>query len=103
METDLADKEWKMKPPRELDGADVVLWAWSAPAPFFEMPYADGSATIPIHGLAVCRHARSGEIYRFSCNATWEVENDSCWPSVEEARRGASGQYDVEAVQWRPW
>ena len=24
-------------------------------------------------------------------------------PSVEEARRGASGQYDVEAVQWRPW
>jgi hypothetical protein len=71
-----------MKPPRELDGAEVMLWAWSEPAPLFEMPCSDGSATIPIHGLAVCRYAQTGSIYRFSCNAMWEVENgerqDSC-------------------------
>jgi hypothetical protein len=91
-----------MKPPRELDGAEVMLWAWSEPAPFFGMPCSDGSPTIPIHGLAVCRHAQTGSIYRFSCKATWEVENDSTWPSIEAAVHGASGQYDIEAVSWQP-
>ena len=89
-----------MKPPLQLDGADVVLWAWSSPEPFFAMPVVPGSDSVPIHGLAICRYAESGAVYRFSGNANWEVENDSPWASVDEALRGNSGQYDA-TVEWR--
>ena len=91
-----------MKPPRQLDGADVVHWAWSHPEPFFIMPFSTGSSPgIPIHGLAVCRYEKSGEIYRFSCGVDWEVENDSPWDTVEQAMRAPSGQYDAGAVDWQ--
>ena len=89
-----------MKPPAQIDGADVLLWAWSEPAPFFEMPYSDGSGSIPIHGLAICRYWTSGAVYRFSCNSSWETENDSPWDTVEAAASGESAQYDVRSVQW---
>ena len=87
-----------MKPPHEIDGAEVVLWAWSAPEPFFRMPC--GEASIPIHGLAICRYADSGSVYRFSCNSDWETRNDSPHPSVESATKGESGQYDIASVEW---
>jgi hypothetical protein len=89
-----------MKPPREVDGAEVVLWAWSAPVPFFTMPSIDGEAAIPIHGLAICRYAQGGSVYRFSCNSAWETENDSPFSSVEDATKGPSDQYDIEGIEW---
>jgi hypothetical protein len=92
----------QMRPPSQIDGADVVLWAWSAPTPFFEMPCSDGGPAVAIHGLAICRYAKSGAIYRFSCNRDWEAENDSPWDTVEAAASGASGQYDVRSVRWHP-
>jgi hypothetical protein len=88
-----------MQPPREIDGAEVVLWAWSEPGPFFVMPSTDG-ASVPVHGLAICR-TKSGSVYRFSCNSAWESENDSPYSSVEDATRGESAQYDVDSVQWQ--
>jgi hypothetical protein len=89
-----------MKPPREIDGAEVVLWAWSEPRPFFAMPCTDGDASIPIHGLAICRYAERGSVYRFSCNSAWETQNDSAYWTVEDATKGESAQYDVESVEW---
>ena len=90
-----------MRPPPQIDGADVVLWAWSEPAPFFVMPYSDGSPGIPIHGLAICRYPKTGTIYKFSYNSEWETQNDSAWDTVESATSGESGQYDVRSVQWQ--
>jgi len=92
-----------MRPPPQIDGADVVLWAWSGPAPFFEMPSSDGGSSVPIHGLAVCRYPEGGAVYRFSCSRTWETENDSPYKSVEDAAGGESAQYDVRSVQWQCW
>jgi len=92
-----------MKPPREIDGADVVLWAWSEPEPFFRMPITDGSGDVPIHGLAIARYAKSGAVYRFSCDAQWETENDSSHGTVDDAKRAGSLQYDVSAVRWQRW
>jgi len=81
----------------------VVLWAWSATAPFFVMPFSDRAGGIPIHGLALCRAPRGTSVYRFSCTEAWEVANDSEWPSVEQARQAPSSQYDVSAVAWQAW
>jgi len=89
-----------MKPPRVIDGAEVVLWAWSEPVPFFMMPCTDGSASVPIHGLAICRYAHSGSVYRLSCNLAWETENDIPFTSVEDATQGPSGQYEIANVEW---
>jgi hypothetical protein len=90
-----------VKPPSQIDGADVMLWAWSEPGPFFEMPTSDGGPTVPIHGLAICQYVESGAVYRFSCNSVWETENDSPHDSVEGAANAESAQYDVRSVQWQ--
>jgi hypothetical protein len=66
----------------------------------FMMPCTDGVASVAIHGLAICRYADSGSVYRFSCNSAWETENDSPHPSVESATKGESAQYDIASVEW---
>lgn len=91
-----------MQPPRQLDGADVVLWSWAAPEPFFEMPVTGGHPSIPIHGLAIARYA-DGEVYLFTCDAGWEVMNDSPQASVEGARTASLHRVDTAAVDWIPW
>lgn len=89
-----------MNPPETLDGATVLFWAWSSPSPFFVMRCSDGPGEIAIHGLAICRYAGAGGVYRFSCDAQWEVENDSPWPSVEDAMHGQVNGLDVATVRW---
>ncbi len=88
-------------PPEEIDGAEVLWWAWSDPDPFFVMPTGSDSADINIHGLAICRYASTGQIYRFSCSATWETQNDSPASSVASAKLLRSAQYDTQAVEWQ--
>jgi len=63
-------------PPGVLDGAVVLYWAESGVRPFFKMP--DDDSFISIHGLAICQYL-SGAIYRFSCDQSWEVQNDSAY------------------------
>ncbi len=90
-----------LQPPQSLDGADVVQWAWSGNQPFFGLP--SGMGELPIHGIAICRYIDSGKIYRFCCNANWEVVHDSSYPSVEEALAAASRQFDVHDIRWHEW
>ena len=95
------------RPPFQLDGAHVLHWAWSSPAPFFVMgvtsaPGEPAHEGIPIHGLAICRYADSrGQVYVFSCDAQWEVQNDAPYESVAAARARRSLQYDTSKVIWR--
>jgi hypothetical protein len=98
MVKDVSWREAPVLPPKTLDGAAVLYWAWSESTPFFVMP--DGAEGIPIHGLAVCCYAKSGVAYRFSCNRDWEVENDSPYNSAEQAMRAPSAQFDANAVRW---
>ncbi len=86
-------------PPEIIDGAKVLFWAWSGEAPFFVMPNSDGSSGINIHGLAICQYS-TGEIYRFSCDENWAVQNDNDWDCVEDAMAAPSTQYDVTQVLW---
>lgn len=86
------------QPPKKLDGADVVKWAWSGNEPFFTME--DAENVVEIYGLAICKYDDSDTFYRFVCNESWEVENDSSWNSITEACKAKSLQYDIDEISW---
>lgn len=82
-----------MKPPKSIDDADVLWWAWSGIEPY------GLHGDEPVHGFAVGRYA-SGEIYRFSCNRLWETVNDMVHTTESQARADIPSNYDESRVQW---
>jgi hypothetical protein len=91
------------KPPKEIDGARVLEWAWSGDKPFGVVRYESGEIASEIFGLAICRYTGSNNIYRFSCDSEWETEQDSDYGSIAEAKENLPSQYrDVEAV-WQKY
>ncbi len=90
------------KPPAELDGARVLCWAWSGDDPFGVVEYTTGGIAATIHGLAICSYG-DGSIYRFSCDADWEVEQDGVYESIEEAKRLLPDQYKNVPVNWKDY
>lgn len=89
-----------MKPPSHIDGALVLEWAWSE-TPFGQVPVEDGGVAATIHGLALCQYPDSQTIYRFSCNANWEPEQDMDYLSVAEAKALLPEQYQHSPVHWQ--
>lgn len=71
----------------------MLEWAWS------ETPFGEVSGT-PIHGLAICRYAGASEIYRFSCDAHWQTQQDETYESASEAKHALPDQYRNSAAVW---
>ena len=61
-----------MQPPRQIDGATVLEWAWSD-VPF---GYVGGAAGVAVHGLAICQYEGSSKVVRLP------VEPAGAWFSV---------------------
>lgn len=90
-----------MKPPRKIDGANVLEWAWSGDIPFGVINYTEGDLpAIEIFALAICQYDKSNDIYRFSCNKNWETEQDGVYASVEEAKENLPEQYKNVPTKW---
>ena len=89
-----------MKPPSHIDGALVLEWAWSD-RPFGHVPFDDGSVAAAIHGLAICQYPDSQAVFRVSCNANWETEQDMDYSSVAEAKALLPEQYQQSTVAWK--
>lgn len=91
-----------IEPPDELDGAKVIKWAWSGDKPFGLIPMvdADSDEPIEIYGLAICRYDDSGNVYRFSCDKEWEVQQDGLYESVDDALRQLPDQYRLIETNW---
>ncbi|MCU0333353.1 MAG: hypothetical protein MUE91_11985 [Ignavibacteriaceae bacterium] len=87
-----------MKPPSQLDSARVLYWAWSGDKPFGNIS-ADLSSAIDIFGFAIC--IMDGELYRFSCDRNWKVQNDMDFESIEEAMMASYPQYQNQPIQWK--
>ena len=85
-----------MQPPRQIDGATVLEWAWSD-VPF---GYVGGAAGVAVHGLAICQYEGSSKVVRFGCNAKWETQQDADYSSVEEAKAMVPAQYRFLRVNW---
>jgi len=90
------------KPPKEIDGAKVLEWAWSGNKPFGFVRYESGEVAAEIYGLAICSYSDSNKVYRFSCDSFWETEQDSDYESIEDAKDNLPIQYQ-EVVNWQKY
>ena len=92
------------KPPKEIDGAKVLEWAWSGSIPFGTIKYKDGEmdgqTASEIYGLAICQYENSDVVYRFSCDENWETQQDGNYNSVEEAKEYLPDQYRNISANW---
>lgn len=88
------------KPPEEIDGAKVLYWAWSGDLPFGWVGSETEPKAIAVFGLAIARYEGSSVVYRFSCNHSWETEQDADYASVEEAMEYLPAQYKGVTVKW---
>lgn len=82
-----------MPPPNQLDGANVLEWAWSASG----FGIVSGEA---VHGLAICRYSSEDCFYRFACNSDWQVIQDQVYPSALAAKHELPDQYQAEDPVW---
>ncbi len=89
-----------MKPPAKIDNAKVLYWAWSGDAPFGVVKHPNGEIAREIYGLALCQYAGSDEVYRLSCDAHWESQQDSVYGSVQEVMDELPAQYRQVAAHW---
>lgn len=89
-------------PPSQIDDARVIEWAWSGEKPFGYLPDSTGNVAAEIYGFAICQYHGSKKLYRFSCNARWESEQDSVYNTIEEAKSNIPMQYrEVKPVWWK--
>ena len=70
------DKPIVKEPPAKIDGATVLLWAWSGEEPFGYVGDINDPDSKAIYGLAICTYGRPESFYRFSCDGTWETVQD---------------------------
>ncbi|MCE2029461.1 hypothetical protein [Sessilibacter corallicola] len=91
------------KPPKEIDDAKVLEWAWSGRKPFGELLYESGELAAEIFGLAICQYDDSETIYRFSCDANWTTEQDAQYQSVAEAKQNLPVQYRNIEAHWQKY
>ena len=89
-----------MRPPAQLDGADVLWWAWSGREPFGELCNASERERW-VFGFAVCRYGGSYNYCRFSCNEKWQVVNDSMHADKAAAKAAIPSNYDAGRVAWQ--
>ena len=92
-------------PPRQLDGAYVLMWAASSRGLFHTIPQdADPGANgvISIVAMAICRYSDGDRYYLFKCDQNWGVVFDWDAESVEEAQMIASTHARHESIVWQP-
>lgn len=87
-------------PPAQIDGAQVIEYAWSD-EPFGVVAQVGGGGAQAIHGLAICRYQDSEVVYRFSCDENWNTLQDADYACVEEAKDLLPEQYRNAPVKWR--
>lgn len=88
------------EPPDNIDGAKVIEWAWSGKLPFGYIGSGSNETATAVYGLALCQYEKENEIYRFSCDANWETEQDGLYSSVEEAKELLPDQYREQPINW---
>jgi hypothetical protein len=95
------DKPLIKEPPAKIDGATVLLWAWSGAEPFGYVGDIDSPDSTAIYGLAICTYGRPESFYRFSCDINWETAQDGVYTSAEEAVRRLPDQYRQVEAEWQ--
>jgi len=93
------------KPPSELDGAKVLFWVVlgkeNKKTHAIKL-YADGVEQAQFYGLVLAQYEKesSSGVYLLYCGSDWEVENDSLYRDVQEAKSEAEGQFVGISGKW---
>ncbi len=88
------------QPPKVIDGARVIAWAWSGTTPFGVLKDQNGASAVAIFGFAICQYEGQTEFYRFSCDKAWSSQQDSEYASVDEAKENIPPQYNSVRPTW---
>ena len=80
-----------------------LIWAWAGEKPFGVVRCSSGEVASEIYGLAICSYTDGGKVYRFSCNADWETEQDSDYSTVAEAKNTLPEQYRAVEASWQKY
>lgn len=88
------------KPPKTIDGAIVIYWAWSGENPFGVISTDDSSEVDKVYGLAICKYEGSSTIYRLACSSQWETLNDAAYDNIELAKQNVPAQYRNVQINW---
>lgn len=83
------------EPPDQLDGAEVLEWAWSGVQPYGSLH----STEVGIHGFALCRDD-TGQLHRFSCDGMWGVQQDAPVGNLSSGRTDLPAQYKTAELEW---
>lgn len=90
-----------MKPPPHLDSGKVLYWSWSGEKPFGKMRISQSPFEVEIFGFAICILA--GQIYRFSCDRNWKVQNDTDFITIKEAMEADYPAYKEQPTAWNKY
>jgi len=93
------------RPPRQLDGADLILWSESASGLFHTIPHGSDSEAENVDcvaDLAICRYSNESSFYLFKCDRNWNVVFDWDASSVEAAQEIAASHVKDEVIEWQP-
>ncbi len=92
-------------PPVAIDGAKVLAWS-----PIDERHrktsvvrlYADEVEQLTFAGVALAQYEDApSEIYAFYCDHDWNTQNDSSYPTLEEAKRSTECLFVGLADTWQ--
>jgi hypothetical protein len=90
-----------IEPPDFIDGAKVIKWSWSGTYPFGFVGIENGIEREEVYGLAICIYETSGSIYRFSCDKSWDIVQDSQYDIIENAITRLPEQYKNAEAVWQ--
>ena len=99
MNADVIRLKLNMKPPKTIDGATIIEWAWSAASPFGEVPGADSPE---VFGLAIATYD-GAQFYRLSCDKNWQTVQDGLYDSINDAKDQLPDHYRNVDVIWQPY
>src|SRR5262245_40060496 len=92
-------------PPKQLDGANVLLWTTDVHAtkPTVRTTHRVGDHVLgPAAALAICQYEGDSQYYLFYCDEEWSVRTDTCHQSMDDAKRQAEFEYEGISPLWRP-
>ncbi len=91
-------------PPRQLDGAEVLLWAMSERESYHTIPHGANpleEEVVSVKAMAICRYTNGDCYYLFKCDQDWDVVFDWDAASVDEAQAIAQAHAIDETIVWR--
>lgn len=87
-------------PAEHINGAKVLQYAFSGQVPFGYLESSDKKTNVAIFGIAICQYESDQKVYCFSCNANWDVVQDSEYNTLSEAIGQIPPPFSDKQLHW---